>query len=132
MRYLLDTHSFLWAIFNPEKLSRSARETIKDRENEVAVSVVTFWEVPLKYALGKLDLVRIKPDDLPDVAEKTGMDILQITPQEAASFHNLPRLTHKDPFDRLIIWQAIQRKMTLISSDREFEDYRKFGLKIHW
>jgi len=132
MRFLLDTHSFLWTVFSPEKLSKSARGTIKDRENEVAVSVVTFWEVSLKYALGKLDLVKVKPEDLPDVAEKTGMDILQITPQEAASFHNLPRLTHKDPFDRLIIWQAIQRKMPLISRDREFKDYRKFGLKIHW
>jgi PIN domain nuclease of toxin-antitoxin system len=132
MRYLLDTHSFLWSIFSPAKLSGSARERIKDRENEVAVSVVTFWEVSLKYALGKLELVRIKPEDLPDLAEKTGMDILQITPQEAVSFHNLPRLTHKDPFDRLIIWQALQRKMTLISMDREFKDYRKFGLEIHW
>ena len=132
MRYILDTHSFLWAIFSPAKLSRSAREAIKDRENEIAISVVTFWEVSLKYALGKLDLIKVKPEDLPDVAEETGMDILQITPQEAASYHNLPRLSHKDPFDRLIIWQAIQQKMTLISGDREFKDYRKFGLKIHW
>ena len=132
MRYILDTYSFLWAIFSPAKLSRSARETIKDRENEIAISVVTFWEVSLKYALGKLDLIKVKPEDLPDVAEETGMDILQITPQEAASYHNLPRLSHKDPFDRLIIWQAIQQKMTLISGDREFKDYRKFGLKIHW
>ena len=132
MTYLLDTHSFLWAIFSPQKLSKSARETIRNQDSEVAVSVVTFWEISLKYALGKLDLVKVKPEDLPDVAEKTGIDILQITPQEAASFHNLPRLTHKDPFDRLIIWQAIQRKMPLISKDREFKDYRKFGLKIHW
>jgi PIN domain nuclease of toxin-antitoxin system len=132
MTYLLDTHSFLWAIFSPDKLSKSARETIKDRENEIAVSVVTFWEISLKYALGKLDLVSIKPEDLPGAAEKAGIDILQITPQEAASFHNLPRLTHKDPFDRLIIWQAIQRNMPLISKDREFKDYRKFGLKINW
>ena len=132
MTYLLDTHSFLWAIFSPQKLSKSARETIRDRENEVAVSVVTFWEISLKHALGKLDLVKVKPEDLLDVAEKTGIEILQITPQETASFHNLPRLTHKDPFDRLIIWQAIQRKMPLISRDREFKDYRKFGLKIHW
>ena len=51
---------------------------------------------------------------------------------EAASFHNPPKLTHKDPFDRLIIWQVIQRNMPLIFRDREFKDYRKFGLKIHW
>ena len=69
MTYLLDTHSFLWAIFVPEKLSRSARETIRDQENEVAVSVVTFWEISLKYALGKLDLVKVKPED-PQVSDE--------------------------------------------------------------
>ena len=132
MRCLLDSHSFLWSIFDPVKLSKLARETIRDRENEVAVSVVTFWEISLKYAIGKLDLVNVKPEDLPSVTEETGMDILQLTPQEAASFHNLPRIAHKDPFDRLIIWQAIQQKMTLISKDKEFKDYRQAGLKILW
>jgi len=132
MRCLLDTHSFLWAIFSPEKLSRSARERITDPENSVAVSLVTFWEISLKYALGKLELVDTKPEDLPGAAEDMGIDILQVSPHEAASFHNLPKLAHKDPFDRLIIWQAIQQKMTLISKDKEFKDYRKLGLKIHW
>ena len=132
MRYLLDTHSFLWAVFSPEKLSESAKENVREQENEIAVSVVTFWEISLKYALGKLELVGTKPEDLPEAAEEMGIDILQVRPYEAASFHKLPRLTHKDPFDRLIIWQAIQRKMTLISKDLEFRTYRKFGLKIHW
>jgi PIN domain nuclease of toxin-antitoxin system len=132
MRCLLDTHSFLWAIFSPEKLSHSAREKIIDPENDVAVSLVTFWEISLKYALGKLELVDTEPENLPDVAEEMGIDILQVSPREAASFHKLPKLAHKDPFDRLIIWQAIQQKMTLISRDKEFKDYRQFGLKIHW
>ncbi len=132
MRCLLDSHSFLWAIFSPEKLSRSAREEITDPENDVAVSLVTFWEISLKYSLGKLKLVDTKPEDLPGAAEEMGIDILQLSPHEASSFHNLPKLAHKDPFDRLIIWQAIQQKMTLISKDKEFKDYRKFGLKIHW
>jgi PIN domain nuclease of toxin-antitoxin system len=132
MRCLLDTHSFLWAAFSPEKLSKSARETIRDQENEIAVSVVTFWEISLKYALGKLELINVRPEALPEAAEKMGIDILQVAPHEAASFHNLPRLAHKDPFDRLIIWQAIQRKMRLISRDRSFKDYKQYGLKIHW
>ena len=132
MRCLLDTHSFLWAVFSPENLSKSARETIMDQENEIAVSVVTFWEISLKYAMGKLELINIQPEALPETAEKIGIDILQITPHEAASFHNLPRLAHKDPFDRLIIWQAIQRKMSLISRDQSFKDYKQYGLKMHW
>ena len=132
MRYLLDTHSFLWSLFNPERLSAPAKKAIRDPENEIGVSVVTFWEISLKYALGKLELKNATPDNLPQVAEDMGLEIIQLTPQEAASCHKLPRLAHKDPFDRLIIWQAIQRKMILVSRDREFMEYKQHGLKVYW
>ena len=132
MNYLLDTHTFLWALFSPGKLSRSAAQNIKSPDNEVAVSVITFWEISLKYALGKLELKGIKPEELPDVAVETGISILAVSPSDAASFHQLPRLAHKDPFDRFLIWQAIRQKMVLISKDSEFENYRKFGLITHW
>ena len=132
MNFLLDTHSFLWALFVPEKLSRSAVEAITSSDNDITVSVVTFWEISLKYALGKLELSGVEPDELPGFAKQTGLNILAISPHVAASFHKLPRLLHKDPFDRFIIWQAIQRKITLISKDREFNKYKKFGLKTHW
>jgi PIN domain nuclease of toxin-antitoxin system len=128
----LDTHSFLWALFDPEKLSESANKTIRDPENDILVSVVTFWEISLKYALGKLSLVECGPEDLPEAAQAMGLDILQIDPHDAASFHQLPRLVHKDPFDRLLIWQAIQNQMALVSRDPSFKEYRKFGLKVHW
>jgi len=132
MRYLLDSHVFLWTLFAPEKLSKNAKETIIDIESEVAVSVVTFWEISLKYALGKLDLINITPDALPPAAEEAGIDILPMTLQDAAGFFHLPKLAHRDPFDRMIIWQAIQQRMTLVSKDRSFKDYKKHGLKIHW
>jgi len=132
MNLLLDTHGFLWSLFAPEKLSRAAVREIKSPNNDVAVSVVTFWEISLKYALGKLKLAGVKPEELPDFAGQMNIEILPITAAEASSFHKLPRLSHKDPFDRIIIWQAIQRKMTLISKDRNFEIYRKFGLKTSW
>jgi PIN domain nuclease of toxin-antitoxin system len=131
MRYLLDTHCLLWAIFNPEKLSKSAREKIKDAENDISVSVVSFWEISLKYALRKLELTNSVPEDLPKITQKMGIEVLPINPHEAASFHKLPRLAHKDPFDRIIIWQAIQKKLTLISSDQEFRQYQQFGLKLN-
>ena len=130
MNILLDTHVFLWSLFAPEKLSRAAVREIKSSNNDVAVSVVTFWEISLQYALGKLKLTGVKPEELPDFTGQMNIDILPITAAEASSFHKLPRLSHKDPFDRIIIWQAIQRKMTLISKDRDFETYRKFGLKL--
>ena len=132
MRYLLDTHSFLWTLFSPGKLSTPARKEIQNRENDVAVSVVSLWEISLKYSLGKLELVNTEPEDLPLVSQEMGIAILRLEPHEASSFHKLPKLAHKDPFDRLIIWQAIERKMVLISKDRSFGDYMKCGLKTYW
>ena len=130
MNLLLDTRGFLWSLFTPDKLSEAAIHEIKSPDNDVAVSVVTFWEISLKYALGKLKLTGVKPEELPDFTGQMNIDILPIPAAEASRFHKLPRLSHKDPFDRIIIWQAIQRKMTLISKDRDFETYRKFGLKL--
>lgn len=132
MNLLLDTHVFLWSLFNPDKLSKAAVREIKAPKNDVAVSVVAFWEISLKYALGKLGLTGVKPEELPDFAAQMGLEILPITAAEASSSYNLQRLSHKDPFDRMIIWQAIQRKMTLISKDSDFKSYHKFGLKTFW
>ena len=132
MKFLLDTHSFLWAVFEPEKLSRAARIMIEDPANDVLVSVITFWEISLKYNLGKIALEGVGPEELPRIAEEMALEILSVSPNEAATFHRLPRLAHRDPFDRLIIWQAIQHKMGLISKDRSFREYQKYGLKVSW
>jgi len=132
MNLLLDTHTFLWALFAPEKLSRRATEKIKSSYNNVSISVLTFWEVTLKYGLGKLELKGVGPEELPYYANQLDLGVLSISPAEAATFHRLPRLSHKDPFDRFIIWQAIQRKMTLVSKDRAFKAYREFGLNTYW
>ena len=132
MNLLLDTHVFLWSLFTPGKLSKAVVREIKSPENDVAVSVVTFWEISLKYALGKLELTGIEPEELPDFAVQMNLEILPITAAEASSFHKLPKLSHKDPFDRIIIWQAIQRKMTLVSKDREFKEYFDVGLRTFW
>ncbi len=132
MNLLLDTHGFLWSLFTPDRLSKRALREIKSPNNDVAVSVVTFWEISLKYAIGKLELTGVKPEELPDFAGQMNLETLPITAGEASSFHKLPRLSHKDPFDRIIIWQAIKRKMTLVSKDRDFKAYRKFGLRTFW
>jgi len=132
MNLLLDTHGFLWSLFTPDKLSKEVDREIKSPNNDVAVSVVTFWEISLKYALGKLELTGVKPEEIPDFATQMNLEILPITAAEASTFHKLPRLSHKDPFDRIIIWQAIQRKMTLVSKDSDFKAYHKFGLRTFW
>jgi len=132
MNYLLDTHALIWALFDPEKLSPLVRDTIVSQENDIAVSVVSFWEISLKFAIGKLELYGVKPEELPDYAEQMDIEIIPIHSSEAASFYKLPRIEHKDPFDRMIVWQAIQRKIGLISKDHYLNEYQRFGLKTFW
>lgn len=132
MNYMLDTHTFLWSLFDPEKLSKPATQAISSPDNDVTVSVITLWEISLKYAIGKLEIYGVEPDEMPGYAEQMELTILSLDPSEAAGFHKLPRDKHKDPFDRLIIWQAIQRKMILISKDLSFKLYHEFGLKTYW
>lgn len=132
MNCLLDTHALLWVLFDPERLGKKGAAIIRDPDVTVSVSVVSFWEISLKYATGKLHLDNVTPDDFPDIVRNSGLTILQLADIEAATFHRLPRMEHKDPFDRLIIWQAITRKLTLISQDRAFADYQKLGLKVIW
>lgn len=132
MDYLLDTHSFLWAVFEPKKLSKSARDSITDPKNRVVVSSITFWEIALKSALGKLELVNCLPDELPATAIQMGLELIDLEADVAASFYRLPKQPHKDPFDRMIIWLAIQKKFILISKDNQFNTYSKYGLKTAW
>jgi PIN domain nuclease of toxin-antitoxin system len=132
MRYLLDTHAFLWAALAPSQLSRRARAAIEDAQNSIGVSTVTFWEISLKFALGKLELEGVLPDELPAVAGEMDLAIEPLGAEDAATYHRLARTAHKDPFDRLIVWQCLRRQWTLISADRELEAYQALGLELVW
>lgn len=142
MKYLLDTHAFLWLVFDSKKLNTPVKEVIQDPTHEVHVSAVSFWEISLKFSLGKLLLQHCTPDNLVKVAGKIPLEILPLLPEEAASFHQLgqisrepmalPKKEHKDPFDRMIVWQAIGHHMTLITCDGALEDYCSLGLKTLW
>ena len=132
MNYLLDTHVFLWAVFEPEKLSKKARDTIEDPDNTIYVSAATYWEISLKYALGKLVLTNVLPDALPDISGQMGFEIMIVDADTASTFYRLPRTAHKDPFDRLVVWQAINKNVTLITKDKGIGAYRKLGLRTLW
>jgi PIN domain nuclease of toxin-antitoxin system len=129
---LLDTHSFLWTVVAPEKLSAKMRSAISDPANEIHVSTVTFWEIALKFALGKLQISGCAPDDLVGVARQMGLVTSAPTAEESASFHRLPKVAHKDPFDRMLVWQCLNRQWTFITRDRDVGDYRKLGLQTTW
>ena len=132
MNCLLDTHAFLWAAFAPNKLSARAKKEIRTTENRICLSTVSFWEISLKYAMGRVELENCQPDDMPAIAAQMHIEIIPPTAQETASFHRLPKFQHKDPFDRMIIWQAIQQPLVLISKDSDFPEYGKCGLKVLW
>ena len=132
MKLLLDTHAFLWAAFSPRKLSARARSALVDHSNEVAVSSLSFWEISLKFSLGKIALEGCTPDELPTVAQEMQFEILQADATDMASFHALPKTAHKDPFNRMIIWQAIRQGRTLVSKDAKFASYQDHGLKVLW
>lgn len=86
----------------------------------------------LKAGIGKLELNNVSSEQLPDVAEESGLVILPIKADVAASFHQLPNTGHKDPFDRMLVWQAINGKMTLVTKERFPEEYKRAGLKVIW
>jgi PIN domain nuclease of toxin-antitoxin system len=132
MSFLLDTHTLLWTLFDPARLGRKGTEILNNPDMTVSVSVVSFWEVSLKYATGKLALDNVAPDDFPELVRQSGFEVLPLPESDAATFHHLPGLEHKDPFDRLLIWQAITRKLVFISQDRACSAYKKEGLKVIW
>ena len=132
MRLLLDTHSFLWSYSAPSKLPDLARKAIAQSSNDVYVSSITFWEIALKISIGKLKHVGRHPSELVEVARTLGMSPISLTPDESATYGNLTEDTHFDPFDRMLIWQAISRNLTLVSGDKEFQRFEKDGLRLLW
>lgn len=130
-KYLIDTHIFLWLIFDPDKIDKKKLELLKNRKNKVFIAGISFWEISLKYYLGKLELSGLKPDELPKIAEQMGLEVIDINEDVMASFYKLPKIeTHKDPFDRIIIWKCIGDGLALITQDRKFQEYQPYGLNF--
>jgi PIN domain nuclease of toxin-antitoxin system len=132
MNYLLDTHTLIWAITEPEKLSARARQLIESPEQHVVVSAVTFWEISLKYALGKLILEDAEPEDFPRICLQMDIEILPLEPKICAGYHRLKVFHHKDPFDRMLIWLAKSENYTIVSKDKLMELYRSEGVPVIW
>jgi PIN domain nuclease of toxin-antitoxin system len=130
MRLLLDTHSFLWTISEPARLPPKARRAVEDSSNQAFVSAIALWEITIKVRIGKLDLG--SDSDLINAATNAGIELLPLTAEEAATYGDLKESLHNDPFDRMLIWQAIQRNLVMISGDPEFAKFKPDGLKLLW
>jgi len=107
-------------------------KAIQDPGNEVFVSAVSFWEISIKSRLGKIDLIDLTTSDLIPSATAMGFLTIGLASDEAVSQDKLKENTHFDPFDRMLIWQAIQRDLVLVSSDPEFKKFKTDGLKLLW
>lgn len=132
MSFLLDTHVFLWALSKPDKLSGSVLQLLEDPLSEIFLSAVSIWEASIKLRSGRLNLEGRTAADLLHEAEEMNVRLINLEPDEAATHGNLTEDTHFDPFDRMLIWQAIQRDLILVSSDREFQKFKADGLRLLW
>lgn len=123
MNLLLDSHSFVWWRDKPRKLSRTAFAAISNPNNNMFLSVVTVWELQIKIPLNKFTIKGKLENAVQDEQQKNGFLILPVQLVHALHLENLPP-HHKDPFDRLLISQAIVENMTLVSADADFAKYQ--------
>jgi PIN domain nuclease of toxin-antitoxin system len=121
MRVLIDTHILIWHLEGNSQLPPSQRQIISDPTNNVFISVASFWEIAIKSSRGKLSLSRSIEEIVKEVRSSTS-SILLIEPEHTAEVAKLP-FHHNDPFDRMIIAQAIVEDMTIITIDKNFGDY---------
>jgi PIN domain nuclease of toxin-antitoxin system len=129
VRLLLDTHAFLWWVFADPKLSRAARTAISDEaQNSVFVSAASAWEITTKYRIGKLSGARVVAEDVSGVITAEGFNPLAVSVLHAERAGGLAG-DHRDPFDRMLIAQAISEDLSLVSNERVFEAY---GVKRLW
>ena len=118
MKYLLDTHSLLWTVFEPDKLSAEAQKIIVAQSNIICVSLISLWEISIKQNIGRLDI----PKEFFEVVREGGFEILPLTIPQIQQYRTLP-LHHRDPFDRMLVVQARQQKLILITRDSEISKY---------
>ena len=122
MKLLLDTHALIWFLENDPKLSAAAREVIEEPANKRWVSIASGWEMAIKSQMGKLDLPRPFEVLFPRTLEALGFSIPPIQAGHLHRYHALP-FHHRDPFDRLLVAQALADEFTVVGNDAAFDAY---------
>ena len=118
MNLLLDTHILLWWLDDNPSLSERERESISNNDNLIILSAAVIWEIRIKQALGKLEIA----SNFYQVLQEQGFEMLSITPAHAYAVGDLPN-HHRDPFDRILIAQAMVEDFTMVTHDGIFEKY---------
>jgi len=122
VRLLLDTHAFLWSLAGDQALSDAAREAIADADNEVFVSSASAWEIATKYRLGRLPGAAVIAADIAGAVASQGFTELPINIRDGQTAGGLPPI-HKDPFDRMLIAQAVTADLVIVSNEALFNAY---------
>jgi PIN domain nuclease of toxin-antitoxin system len=122
MRFLLDTHAFLWFVLNDSQLSQKALQLIVEPTHDVLISPASYWELAIKVGLGKYQIPGSFQVWMEQQIVSNTFQILPITVAHAAMVATLP-FHHRDPFDRLLISQSLTEQIKIISADRVFDSY---------
>lgn len=132
MKYLLDTHVIIWFLFEPEKLSEKVKQILNSEESQIDLSAASFWEISIKFKSGKLSLGGKSPFEIYSIFLENGYSIIPVEGNETSTFYNLEPEYHRDPFDRILIWQALKNNYTFITDDSDIKLYQNSGLKVIW
>lgn len=132
MKYLLDAHTLIWAITEPDKLSDRVRQILESPESKIVVSAITFWEISLKYGLGKLLLENITPEDFPLICQKMDIEVMPVDGFDCSGYHHIQAFYHRDPFDRMLVWLAKCKGFVLLSKDSTLKQYETEGIQVIW
>jgi PIN domain nuclease of toxin-antitoxin system len=131
VNYLVDTHYLLWSLIDPSKIKKHVTEILTDTQTIKYVSKISFLEIALKYSIGKLKLEGTTPEEILNASRESGFKILDIGEDDIVTSHLLPFIeNHRDPFDRLIVWQCIRNDIVLVTADIRLRGYEPHGLKI--
>jgi len=122
VKLLLDTHTFIWAVDQPSMLGPSAKTALEDPANDLVLSAATIWELAIKVGLNKLTLSLPYRQWMTRAMNDLGVSVLPITVESADVLIELPK-HHRDPFDRLLVAQAIVENVPLVSNDAIFDQY---------
>ncbi|HEY5409546.1 MAG TPA: type II toxin-antitoxin system VapC family toxin [Caulobacteraceae bacterium] len=123
MRLLLDTHVAIWAVIGHSRLGSQAKDLLQDDDNELFVSAVSLWEIAIKRRVTrKTASMPISCDEAIAAFQEAGFDLMAVTPAHAAAVEKLPML-HRDPFDHLLLGQALSERMRLVTHDAHLAAY---------
>jgi PIN domain nuclease of toxin-antitoxin system len=126
---LADTHVLIWSFLAPENLSQNIKSALENEKNIILYSPVSLWEIAIKYGLGKLELDGGTPEDFFAELHNSFFQRCELNDEDIVSSYHLP-LHHRDPFDRLLIWEAIRNDFVLLSVDGKMKLYKDDGLKF--